>query len=165
MLLILGGTAGFGFGAAMRVRQGVRQLESLLSALEVMQCELNYTKTPLPKLCAVVSKTAQGPISVLFQRLSDELQKNETKSVSEAMRCAISGTKRLFLPKDIVFCLLELGETLGKFDLEGQTALIKMTQQRIKNVLQTIQSDQKLRCRSYEALGLCAGAALIILIL
>lgn len=165
MILIAGASVSVGFGAALRIRQTTTQLGQLANALEVMRCELEYAMTPLLQLCQVVAKTSKGAIHALFVNLGQALTQDETWDTSRAMRQAIAQTKTLCLPEDILFSLLEMGQTMGKFDLDGQLSMLEMTQKRIQACLERYQRDQAQRCRSYQALGLCAGAALIVLML
>lgn len=165
MLLIFTGASAIGFGAAFRVRQTAVQLQQLYDALEMMQCELNYTLTPLPALCGVVAKTGKGVIGTLFANLGAALSGEQPQNPAQAMRQAIAQTTRLSLPEEILFSLLELGDTLGKFDLEGQISMLRLTQRRIRTCLDTCERERTHRCRSYAALGICTGAALIILMI
>lgn len=165
MVLVFGGASAFGFNAALHVRQTTTQLRQLLSALEMMRCELNYTMTPLPRLCRMVAGTAKGAISTLFENLSSALSQDGGIDPAQAMRSAIGRTKRLLLPDEILFSLLELGETLGKFDIDGQNSMLQITQQRLRACLEVYEKERSQRCRSYEALGICTGAALIILMI
>ncbi len=163
-MFLIGGAAAFvGFSAALRVRQTTMQLRQLLDALEVMRCELRFTMTPLPRLCQVVVQTAHGTVKTLFTHLQGCLENSD--SPEQAMRNAIARTKRLTLPDEILFSLLELGQTLGKFDLDGQISMLEMSQKRIRLCLERYEKDQAQRCRSYQTLGLCAGAALILLMI
>ena len=61
--------------------------------------------------------------------------------------------------------LRNLGRTLGRFDLEGQREGIAAVRQEIILALDKLTKDQEVRLRSYQTLGLCAGAALAILLL
>ncbi len=165
MILIGGAAASVGFGAALRIRKTTTQLRQLSSAFEVMRCELQYAMTPLPQLCQVVCKTSKGAIQTLFDHLGQILSEDAACDTSRAMARAIEQSKSLCLPDEIVFALLELGQTLGQFDLDGQVSMLEMSQKRVKICLERYEQDQSQRCRSYQTLGLCTGAALIILML
>ena len=61
--------------------------------------------------------------------------------------------------------LKALGRTLGRFDLDGQVQGIEAVRNEILTALEKLVKDQDARLRSYQTLGLCAGAALAILLL
>lgn len=165
ILLIVCGTSGFGFGAAYQLKRTIRQLTALDSALQLMECELRFTHPPLPALCRTVSKSADGPIKQLFENLSNLLGDRTTRNTETAMQKAIENTKHLSLSGRAVFALLELGETLGQFDLQGQLTMLASVRKRLETEIAALSREQKQRCKTYEALGICAGIAVAILIL
>ena len=56
-----------------------------------------------------------------------------------------------------------LGQTLGNFDLPGQLQGLKSSQDVCRRELARLEHNRDARLRSYQTLGLCAGAALVIL--
>ena len=56
-----------------------------------------------------------------------------------------------------------LGRSLGRFDLEGQLRGLESVRQVCRHGLETLAQNSAIRNRSYQTLGLCAGAALAIL--
>ena len=61
--------------------------------------------------------------------------------------------------------LLLLGHSLGRFDLSGQLKGLASVRERCGQELQALRSDRDSRLRSFRVLGLCAGAALVILLI
>lgn len=61
--------------------------------------------------------------------------------------------------------LHQLGKTLGRFDLEGQLQGLQATCSACIAASNSLREDRTVRLRSYQTLGLCAGAALAILFL
>jgi hypothetical protein len=59
--------------------------------------------------------------------------------------------------------LRELGQSLGRFDLNGQLLGIAAVRNTCRSKLQQFEKNKEVRLRSYQTLGLCAGAALAIL--
>lgn len=165
MALILTSASALGFGAALQVKQTKEQLQQLHDALGILKCEMQYSMSTLPQLCSLAANVVKGPVRTLFLNFSRELCQRQTMEPAQAMRTAIAQTKRLQLPKEILFCLLELGQTLGQFDVEGQGAVLEQSRQRIQNCLHTYEQEAPRRCRSYQTLGVCAGLAVIILML
>lgn len=165
MLLILGSSVSVGLGAAMRVRRCCAQLSQLQSALELMKCELSYTMTKLPQLAQVVADATQGAVSALFSRLAVLLKQESEASCGALMAQAIAQTKGLALPDELLAGLRELGQTLGRYDLDGQLRLLDLLLARIGQLAGSMETDRRARCRSYEALGICTGLAIIILMM
>jgi stage III sporulation protein AB len=77
------------------------------------------------------------------------------------MQAALAVTERL--PKQTTEVLSLLGESLGKFDLSGQLRGLEGIRSECHRRLDALSENQEVRLRSYKTLGLCAGAALVIL--
>jgi len=58
----------------------------------------------------------------------------------------------------------ELGGNLGRFDIPGQLRGLENTRKECCDKLQMLTQNNDSRLRSYQTLGLCAGAALAILL-
>lgn len=165
IILVVCGASGFGFGAAIHLKRTLRQLAALDSAMQLMECELRFTHPVMPKLCRTVAESADGAVAELFRTLSVELSDSRTQSTEAAMQKAIEKTKRLCLPSRAVFSLLELGETLGKYDLTGQLSVLASIRKRLAIELSALEREQVQRTKTYATLGICAGIAVVILIL
>ena len=67
------------------------------------------------------------------------------------------------LPPNTGEAMLLLGKSIGRFDLEGQVKGLESVRQDCRRYLDKLTTDREPRLRSYQTLGLCAGAALAIL--
>ena len=68
------------------------------------------------------------------------------------------------MPARVRRLLVQLGQTLGRFDLSGQLQGIRAVQKRCEETLEMIRKNRDERLRSYQTLGVCAGAALAIIL-
>ena len=59
--------------------------------------------------------------------------------------------------------LVLLGKSVGRFDIEGQLKGLEAVRQDCRRLLESLLCNRDIRIRSYQTLGLCAGAALAIL--
>ena len=160
-VLVIVGCGGFGFAMASAHRQEERRLGQLLRALQYMQCELQYHLTPLPELCRQAGAEASGDIGQVLRRLAQELETQTFPDAASCMRAAIGkspdlspGCRRL---------LVQLGRSLGRFDLSGQLQGLQAVKAACREQRRRLEKDREIRLRSYRTLGLCAGAALAIL--
>ena len=160
--IILLACGGFGFKLAAACRQQARELQELISILELLSCELRYRSTPLPELCLVAVKAGKGSVSKLFISLHRELERQIAPDAGCCMNAAVASS---CLSQPVKQYLLELGRTLGRFDLEGQLQQICFLKENAAQLLDKLTKGQAERVRSYQTLGLCAGAALAILLL
>ncbi len=160
VILTLCGCSWFGCSLAAGVRRETRLLRSLLSVLRFMECQLRYQLTPLPELCRMAG--GWGVLGSVFQNLASELEEAMAPDVRTCMAAAIRRSGQV--PPKVRSLLMLLGETLGRFDLAGQLQELEAIRRDCEGQLQAISKNQETRLRSYTTLGLCAGAAAVILL-
>lgn len=162
-VLVVTGCGGFGFAMAAAHRREEQALGQLLIALEYMECDLSCRLTPLPQLCRAAANAVTGPVHIFFGLLAEEL---EAQVAPDAQSCVRAAAERMpGLSQSMRLQLLELGNTLGRFDLPGQLRGLRSAQNRCRLSLEELTRNRDNRLRSYQTLGLCAGAALAILFL
>lgn len=160
-IFVLGSCGGFGFSIAHGYRQRERLLQQLLAALEMMGAELEYRLTPLPELSRKAARDTSGVLRCVFLNLSRELNWQSEPDAGSCMRAAMD--KCHDLPACLRRPLRLLGQTLGRFDLPGQLQGLKSVRDACQREISRLEQDRDVRLRSYQTLGLCAGAALVIL--
>ena len=156
------GCGGFGFRMAAIHRRQEKELRDLVAALDILFNELRYRLSPLPELCSQVAASLPGKVGKAFGLLRDEL---ERQIASDASYCVNAAVCRSDLSPVVGNLFLDLGRTLGRFDLEGQLQGIEAVRQEASAALDKLVRDKDARLRSYQTLGLCAGAALAILLM
>ena len=151
----------FGVSYANAYRKEQRNLRNLVSILDFMECELQYRSTPLPQLCRQAGLQCQGKIQQVFILLADEL---DAQVFPNVQRCMASVMDRIgHLERPIYDSFRQFGNNLGKFDLIGQVQGLNSTRQSCTERLEQLMQNRESRIRSYQTLGLCAGAAIAIL--
>lgn len=155
------GCGSFGFLMAGQYHSRIRLLRNMIVALDYMSCELQYRCTPLPQLCMQAGMQNTGKIQKLFLLLAEEL---EAQICPNAARCmAVALDKLGSIDRSVHEILLELGKNLGNFDLRGQLYGLEQVRTQCYESLKYLQHGKENRVRSYQTLGLCAGAAIAIL--
>lgn len=162
-ILIVFGCSGVGMSMAWSLRRKGTELRQLLSALDYMQCELQYRLSPLPDLCRQTAAHTSGSIKLLFAALAEELEDQISPDVQLCMNAAVRKAKNL--SDEAATVAVNLGKTLGRFDLDGQILGLEGARQSCRQALAKLESNKDTRIQSYQTLGLCAGAALAILFL
>lgn len=152
-----------GFLKASGYRRQVRELEQLGHCLDLMLCELEYQLTPLPQICRNAANSASGCLGKIFANLSQELENQIAPDAASCMQAALAAVKDV--PPQVEAVLNLLGNSLGKFDADGQISEISAVKRHCQELLSQMQENQTIRLRTYQTLGLCAGAALAIVFL
>jgi len=160
-ILIIVGCGGVGFGMALNYKREEAILEQLIKTLDYMRCELEYRMTSLPELCKKAANFSSGCIKAVFTQLGMEL---DAQIAPDAACCMSAVLKRSSsIPEKVASALAELGRSLGQFDLDGQLRGLSVVVRSCEKELEQLQANHPQRVRSYQTLGLCAGAALAIL--
>ena len=147
---------------AMQHRKEVTALHQLVQALDGMLCELEYRLTPLPELCRLGGEYASGGVQGFFFTLADTMDAQLSPDVRQCTAMSLKQVKGL--PPLTAGELETLGQTLGRFDLQGQINVLRQCKQSCMNKLKVLEHQQTQRLRSYQTLGFCAGLALAILL-
>jgi stage III sporulation protein AB len=100
-------------------------------------------------------------MQALFLNLAQELEDQINPDAEHCMMAALYKTGEL--PKKCREAAQSLGKTMGRFDLEGQLNGLEAVRTRCRDWLDELISGREVRLRNYQTLGLCAGAALVIL--
>lgn len=162
-ILIVGSCSCCGFSISAGQRREERLLCQLLRILQMMESELRYRLTPLPDLCHMAAQESRGILRTVFRNLHDELTSRKLPDAGSCMSAALSRSGEI--PVRTRRILGQLGNTLGRFDLEGQLQGIQAAYKRCETNLLRIQENRNERLRSYQTLGICAGTALAIILI
>lgn len=162
-LLIILGCGGFGFTLAANHRWEETCIRQLLAALDYMGCELQYRMTPLPDLCRSAAAQCKGLIGQVLRGISEELDRQISPDAESCMHAAMARLDPI--PETTRKNLKLLGATLGRFDLTGQLSGLESVRESCRCDLARLIDNRDARLRSYQTLGLCAGAALAILLI
>lgn len=151
----------YGFLMAAYHRKCIQQFRNLIAALQYMESELQFRNTSLPQLCHLVGQQHYGKVSQIFQVLANELESQISPNAGNCMSATLDKLEGI----DPALCevLKELGNTFGRFDAEGQVRGMESIRNLCQEKLQNLSQNMDSRLRSYQTLGLCAGAAIAIL--
>lgn len=153
--------AGFGYYLAWQHQSDIRMLRQILLVLEYMECELQDRRTPLPVLCYKCAEDTTGTVADVFRDLAVSLESKLLVDPDTCMKMILS--KRHSIPHNTQSVLKMLGMQLGKFDLGGQVRCLESIKSTCTRLLQKLSNETQLDERRYKTLGLCVGAALIII--
>ncbi len=161
VILVVAGCGGVGFRIAANHRQEEKALRQLIGILDYMECELQYRLTPLPSLCRQAAKEFKQIPGKVFLEMAIEMEAQISPDMECCMSAALEKVKEI--PSVTRDTLVLLGRSLGRFDLDGQLKGLEAVRQECRRNLELLGSNRDTRLRSYQTLGLCAGAALAIL--
>ena len=104
-----------------------------------------------------------GQVAEFFGNLATDLSQRQTRSVDALVRRQVTSC-RVF-PAPVRQILIQLGNGLGQYDVEGQIRSIDLAVLRLRTLLDQYRADQQSRMKSYCTLGICGGLAIAIMAL
>ena len=161
---LAGGAAALGFSASAQLERRVRTLRTLLGALEVMEREVSFRLTPMPELLSALADRAAQPVGRFFAHCRDGLEDLGEKRLEDLWHEALEAVP-MDLGEEERQVLGDLGGVLGRYDGEGQREALALTRTQLGGCLVRAAEERKRLGRVYGALGLAAGAFLVILLL
>ncbi len=162
-LMIVGSSTWVGIHSARALKRSDRRLKALRASLTLMENELRYTNIRFRPLCERLAEAAEGEVAAFFRDLAEQAAEESFRPAG-AMKLAAERT-RLSLPPAAQFALEQLIDGFGRYDLEGQLRQIALAESAVERQLEHDRLDLESRCRTYELLGFCTGAALLILVI
>ena len=163
LLLLACGPALAGLLAAARLARRPRVLRELAAALEQMEREVAFRLTPLPELFARLAEEHGGPVGAAFSACGRQMEELDSRSVGEIWRRGLESA-RLDLDGRSARTLEELGDVLGRYDVEGLRAALARAAEELAAAAERAEAEREQKGRMTQVLGLTAGAALFILL-
>lgn len=163
-ILVAGGTAAAGFSAVQRLHARVRLLHCMISALELMQAEIYFKLTPLPRLMEQMAKRAGAPLRPFFAHAARLMAQLGEHSFQSLWNKAVMDTGGEWKAGEREL-MADLGGLLGRYDVEAQCRALTYTKGRMERLLTDAEAERARQGRVYGALGVAAGLAIVIILL
>ena len=164
-VLIITGTAAWGAGKALRLKNRVRSLSSLVSSLGMMESELETRMTPMPELLELLETEAPYPARRLYTEALGEMKKLGETPFSGIWRQSVLKSPELLLTAREESCLAELGFSLGRYDIAQVRAAIGYTIRRFSDFRDDAERERKANSRMYAFLGVAAGVFAVVVLI
>ena len=160
-IMVILGCGGFGLTLVFVSKNEIDSLKQFLTALEYMHWELEYKLTPLPELFRRIATICNGTLREYFETTAQIMERQSAPNAQTCLIMAMDKTKHI--PKHTRNCVISLSKSLGQYDLSGQINGIQSVKNECKQKIDVLSQNKDVRFRSYQTLGLCAGAAIAVL--
>ena len=162
-VMIVSASSWVGLRAAFCARRLDRQLKELSAAFTLMECELRYSGQRFAPLCRMLAARSGGTVGAFFGRIAADAEQPDYEPVGETVRAA--KLTNLILPPSTLLSLERLIDGFGRYDLEGQIKQLQLAAKEVEKQSAQLREGLDNRCRTYELLGICTGAAVMILVI
>lgn len=162
--LVMAGALWCGLRAVDRLRRRGRALEDLRAGLVWMEEELAFRLTPLPRLLERLAREQTGAVALFFQDALSGLRRDPEEGLRQSWRQAM--VRRLdFLKEEERQVLIEVGQTLGRFDAKAQRQVLSQAARRLDAIRTQAEAETRRLGRVYTSLSLALGAAVVLVLL
>ena len=156
------GAIALGLGAIAHLEGRVRDLRGLLAGLECVQRELTWKLAPLPDALNQAARQCGGVPGDFFALCAQGAQHLRGRTFFQVWQQAAEASQLRLESVDAQ--LLEvLGTVLGQYDGDSQRLALEHTRQELEVQLAEAVEQRRRLGRVYGALGVTAGAVLMIL--
>ena len=162
-LLVVGGFTYIGLLSSYSLKSTILLLEEYICILDNLICEMEFQRTPLPVLCRSVVRNRCSRLHDVFNHLADEMDAQTSPNVSTCVRTVLDRSGEL--PAAVREMLCRLGESLGRFDVEGEISNLQSLRSEAIDRLNTMRLTQKEKGKTNQTLWVCAGALAAVLMM
>lgn len=138
----------------------LEELEEVKNALNIFKTKIKFTYDPIPEIFVDIAKNSNKNVSNLFIKAKENM-KESTSSVSwEEAVDEYQGN----LNNEDKQVLKTLSKLLGITDADGQLSQIEVTETFLDEQIRQAQEEKNKNEKLYKKLGICAGLAIVIML-
>jgi stage III sporulation protein AB len=163
-LLVTAASMMSGWAARQGLRQRLSQLRQLRLALELMQGELELHMPAVAQLFETVGNRLEGGLGAFFLGTAVQMTAVTGRPPKTAMKLQLE-EQNLNLGDEEKAMLLELGGTLGRYDLEGQARTLELYKRRLDERIEAESQTFRQRSKAWMTASVCTGLMLVVLML
>lgn len=161
MILISSTLLGFLRAADFEKREKI--LKRLKYDLDFIKNEITFMRTPVEGIIKKLSET-EGELKIFYKTVYDEIRKNADTSVSQIWLCKTEETLKLMpITKGDADVLRLLGQSFGKSDTDGQSAVINTAAENLNLQLCNAVSEKEKNSHLFKSLGFYAGILIVVM--
>lgn len=153
-----------GWAARQSMRGRIRIRRQLRLALELMQAEMELGMPTVAELFETVGKRLEGEIGRFLEGAALEMVSVSGRPPRTALKIQMERQPGLFDAEERML-LLEVGGCLGRYDLEGQGRALSLCKERMDRLIAASEETLRRRAKASMTASVCAGLALIIILL
>ena len=143
---------------ANKLKKRADSLETIISALALLKCDINYGRKDLQKAMRDLGKNLKADF---FGRVADYMG---DKGVKEAIKKALEEENECFLKSDKE-PIRALGEVLGMTDAKNQSRAIDEAVIRLKKAKEDADENYKRLGKMYKSTGFLGGVLVAIVLM
>lgn len=163
LLLIFVISTSIGFIFSKKTAERVIELKEFKKAINIIENKMKFTYEPLGDIFNSISEITNENISNIFK---DGCKNLKERNIKESWIKAIkSNENNLHINKEEKDIILNLGNNLGKTDIEGQVNELKMTDNFLDIQILKAEDERRKNEKMYRSLGCIIGLTIVIILI
>jgi len=163
--LIIVSSSAAGFLVAGSYIQRVQLLRELIRFLQLLESEIQYARTTLPRLLAAQAPLFSGAVGRFLAALQRGLEAGSGDSFSAIWDRELAILADNGLPPAVLGDLRSWGAVLGSSDADEQSKQIKLLLARLEQAHTEAEQERAKNVRLWQYLGFCTGLLLVLLLI
>ena len=166
LLCIFSGSTFIGYYIANKFSYRVKELQKLITSLELFESRINYTYDTIPECFRYIGTYIDGNIGNLFLKTAELIENENDQSTGDCFKNVIDDERFMLNLKDVdIETLKGLSVSLGQVDLDSQKNNIRLIIHTLNNCLNEAEEEKKKNFRLYRNMGVLAGLVLMIILI
>ena len=157
------GSAMIGYMLAATYRKECAAISDMIDILDAMECELQCRLEQLPVMLTNITAGKDGCVYKFFRILIDELELQTSANVTDCITVALNRSHDL--PASCASFIKKIGQSLGKYNLNGQLLEIRGLRREIELYKDKLSTEQTAKIKNYKTFGICAGLAIVVILI
>ncbi|MBQ9267161.1 MAG: stage III sporulation protein AB [Clostridia bacterium] len=155
-----------GYLISNRYSSRVKELQDLITSLELFETRINYTYDTIPECFQYIAKYIEGSVGNIFRRTAEILEDENNLSAGDCFKNIIDEERYLLNLKDVdVETIKGLSVSLGQIDLDSQIKNIRLIIHTLNNCLDQAEEEKKKNFKLYRNMGVLTGLVLMIVLI
>lgn len=163
-VLLVVSTTGIGLWKANFYAARSKELEDLISALQLLETEISYSVAPLPDALQRIGFRIAGRVGLFLQNAGTELLRGDGRSAGEIFTEQLERSRTMIhLREQDLEILRTFGHTLGNSDRSDQLKHIRLAHSRLAAEAQNARDEKERLGKMWRYLGALTGLAGVII--
>ena len=160
-LMIVCGTAAWGLGSVIKMRNRVSAVKSLAESMDIMRDEICVNLAPVTDVLKIMADTAGKPASEFYGDVYSNLDKIPNIGFFGVWMQALDESVFENEERDV---LIRLGAGLGKYDFESQGRIINTAKKSLKRIEEKAEAERAVNSKIHAFLGVAAGMMAVVVL-
>ena len=164
-LMIVCGTAAWGIGSVMRMKNRVAAIQSFIASADIIRDEICINLTPLMRVMEIAGESAPAPAAQFYRNVAAKAEELPTQGFFGIWMKALEECRGLVLGEEERTVLIRLGSGLGKYDCDSQGRVISAARKNLERIEDKAERERNANSKLHAFLGVAAGMMAVVVLI